>query len=65
MHNFKVDIFRKRQNEEAISLKINGEKNEALKKLYKYNSQNKMLQTNSHISLNTVDVNVLNLPVKR
>lgn len=40
-------------------------KNEALKKLYKYNSQNKMLQTNSHISLNTVDVNVLNLPVKR
>lgn len=42
MHNCKVDIFR--QNEEAISLKINGEKNEALKKLYKYNSQNKMLQ---------------------
>lgn len=57
--------FEKKQNQEAINLKINGEKNEALKKLNQYNSQNKMLETNPCMSLNTVDVNVLNLPVKR
>lgn len=30
--------FEKKQNQEAINLKINGEKNEALKKLNQYNS---------------------------
>lgn len=40
-------------------------KNKAVSENAEYNLQNKILETNPCTSLNTVDINVLNLPVKK